>query len=81
MAFCVREEGSASTKGYKLSRQPTCWIYGLAISGFLGGGLDDFLEALVVDVGAGPFGDLISREACGRGLVSVNAAFWRLWGI
>ena len=41
----------------------------------------DLLEALVVDVGAGPLGDLISRETCGRGLVSVNAAFWRFWGI
>ncbi|PTB39945.1 hypothetical protein M441DRAFT_69793 [Trichoderma asperellum CBS 433.97] len=50
------------SKGYKLSRQPTCWIYGFAIAGFLGGGLDDFLKALVVDVGAGPFGYLISRE-------------------
>lgn len=80
MVFGVREEGSASTKGYKLSRQPTCWIYGLAISGFLGGGLDDLLEALVVDVGAGPFGDLIPREACGGGLVSVNAAFLAVLG-
>lgn len=80
MVFGVREEGSASTKGYKLSRQPTCWIYGLAISGFLGGGLDDLLEALVVDVGAGPFGDLIAREACGGGLVSVNAAFLAVLG-